>query len=165
MLETPESPKIDNHAVTAGGVQADDVAAPKKRWPLFAVGGVILAAVIASILLMRSGAASPTPAEAKSCLADAGYDTSGSTGVISLFAAGKELSMPDEFWAERGADQFAVWFFESADDAKAAGGALDNFAEQGSNVGVSRVAGSVAYAPGPSVSEASVAEVEDCLGF
>jgi len=170
MAEIPEpSPQFDPTSTDAGHPLEDPApGAPKRKWPLLVVIGVAAAllAVAAIILTQSQGATSPTVAEAKGCLEDAGYDTSRSTGVISLFAAGKPLSMPDEFWAERGTDQFAVWFFESEDDAGAAREALNSLVQKDqANTGDPVTAGSIAYAPGLSASVASIGEVEGCLGF
>jgi hypothetical protein len=109
------------------------------------------------------GDASAEPQEVKSCLDEAGFDTSESTGLISVFSAGKSLKWRDEFAAVRGGDEFLLWFMNSEADARAVAGVVK--AQTDAPAGQPRVEGTVAIAYRQNTDPQAVEAVEECLGL
>lgn len=168
MVETPD-PTGTEPAEPAGAVPADagEGATPpqKRKWPLLAAVLVVVAIVVVVLLMRSGGVATAPPAEAKSCLEDAGFDTSGETGIISLFAGGKDLEIQDQFPAFRGNDRLAVFFFGSEDDAEAAAGALPSFNQDpAAPKQEAHAVGSATLLVIEGTSTEAVEEVEGCLG-
>lgn len=141
---------------------------PKKKPLLLVVAAVVVVAIAAIFFLTKSkGVDTATPTEAKSCLEEAGYDTSGETGIISLFAGGKDLEIQDQFPAFRGSDRLAVFFFASEGDAEAAAETLPNFLQQQAPEAPEpegHAVGSATLLVIEGTSGEAVTEVEGCLG-
>lgn len=104
-----------------------------------------------------------SPEAAKSCLNDAGFDTSARTGLQSAFYKGEAIEYRGEFAAQRRDQSFLVWFLKSEDDAKGLAEVVKQF--QKPPPGQPRVEGTIVLGHRPDADPSTLRTVEGCLGI
>lgn len=106
------------------------------------------------------------PAAVKTCLDEAGFDTSEPTGLESAFFEGEAIEYRDEFAAIQGESGFLLWFLNDEEDARGLAEVVKQFGDEEPPEGQPRVEGTAVLAYDPEQVDADAIEtVEGCLGL